>query len=100
MVKRRIDATIKEFGKVAISLLNKLEDGQISLVRRVRFVVSDTCDFSKDKVNPAKNRTFGGIAHDGFVNLFSGGSHVRFWITQNQTTLKEDTGFIVWLDDL
>jgi len=95
VVKRRIDATIKEFGKVAISLLNKLEDGQISLVRRVRFVVSDTCDVSKDKVNPAKNRTFGGIAHDGFVNLFSGGSNASLWISQNQTTLKEDTGSIV-----
>ena len=27
---------------------------------------------AKDKVNTAKNRTFGGTTHDWFVNLFSG----------------------------
>jgi len=29
---------------------------------------------AKDDVNPAKNRTFGGIIHDWFVNLFIGGT--------------------------
>jgi hypothetical protein len=29
---------------------------------------------AKDDVNPAKNRTFGGIIHDRFVNLFIGGT--------------------------
>jgi hypothetical protein len=42
---------------------------------------------AKDDVNPAKNRTFGGIIHDRFVNLFFDGTKCRLAILNKRQFL-------------